>query len=1028
MPGSPNAWERYERWNDEIAAVIFSPMAAGMPVYLDLEDDVLTEIGQAAEPESIDAGTALIATVRQTLDLNEGPSKVFRRHLLRLDSWESTDRLDAPPVLALLAALSLAAENMQAADGMAANNYYGRLAELLHLDDHETKLFIDAYRKKQPATDRFVSARLWESLNDWLERLEGNRGLPTAYAVSHTHVGLPLSQALVRSVDRDKFREVFGFNGLAPHSSLPPAEMEELLSYWVDRNPSPVSNNLQAMWLADSTARERIIDVARLCLEAWDGTYEGTLSSTSGGPPRIDAVRVKALVRTFPRHQLDLNIVVPARTDPHDETVDAINTDGEVLGTLPLIPSSSGWLTLANPTDVDTRSLLEGHVALRREGQDAPMRRQPRRLVPLRFDPIAQAFLETERLQLGEDSLVLVRFELAAKVGTLLDKVARPGFNRHDSLPGLPDNWVVFERVQVLSSIPRDELKHQHVDLNVLQPLATSQFGFQGGLKLPGNIAKWSTNVPPELRASSEQGTSIEAHLTCIRPLAQPTPPDQHHQSDGAALVWALDELCLPDGDYHVDLTVDGEAEREALTLRLRTADNPAVITPADVPDEPITHVSAAPAFGLIPTRSHDGFQAAPPPSGPVLDGAFPTCVPGWFTARKGQHPAADPTTHGGHSVHFPAAGDKECFATGAHYMCIETAEKGQPSVEGRCKYCGLVKRYPTRGRKKAKKKAAKRTAVAPQLDTRELPPVHGGNSVDWSIGFDAVCHVGEGAASALARIAAQMDASPLFEDSFVRRLEMLGHVEVQRDPATLRTSSFQVVDPTLYGLASGDIVLGGFRCERLHVALEDFTDSRGIELKVSREVEAPPVVRLRGLEGQIEELLELVSETTRREANHVPDAAVALAAALRPLSEVLAGMPTMVASGAPHVERWDPITARFVSTVDANSVGAYRLRHFTQAYIFRTTSHLEAGAAVLADARAVKYFAALQAGRSLVGYCEDERILYVPLGADLPGLYGRAAVLASGSPPIENVEERILQYHNITPELAGRLNNLLMS
>jgi hypothetical protein len=83
---------------------------------------------------------------------------------------------------------------------------------------------------------------------------------------------------------------------------------------------------------------------------------------------------------------------------------------------------------------------------------------------------------------------------------------------------------------------------------------------------------------------------------------------------------------------------------------------------------------------------------------------------------------------------------------------------------------------------------------------------------------------------------------------------------------------------------------------------------------------------------------------------------------------------------------------------------------------------------ALLGDARVVKFAAALDSGQSLVGYDKSAQALYVPLGADLPGLYGRAATLASGYPPTENASEHVLQYRDVPPALAGQLAGLLMS
>ena len=81
---------------------------------------------------------------------------------------------------------------------------------------------------------------------------------------------------------------------------------------------------------------------------------------------------------------------------------------------------------------------------------------------------------------------------------------------------------------------------------------------------------------------------------------------------------------------------------------------------------------------------------------------------------------------------------------------------------------------------------------------------------------------------------------------------------------------------------------------------------------------------------------------------------------------------------------------------------------------------------ATIGDARLVKYASAADSGLPLVGYDADQRVLYAPLGADLPGLYGRAAVLCSGRAPHENLEERLLEYHNVPPRFATRIFQLL--
>jgi len=59
-----------------------------------------------------------------------------------------------------------------------------------------------------------------------------------------------------------------------------------------------------------------------------------------------------------------------------------------------------------------------------------------------------------------------------------------------------------------------------------------------------------------------------------------------------------------------------------------------------------------------------------------------------------------------------------------------------------------------------------------------------------------------------------------------------------------------------------------------------------------------------------------------------------------------------------------------------------------------------------------------------LLAYNKATEELKVPLGADLPGLYGRAAVLASGLLPV--VTGGQLTYQHVPADLAGHLAHLL--
>ena len=137
-------------------------------------------------------------------------------------------------------------------------------------------------------------------------------------------------------------------------------------------------------------------------------------------------------------------------------------------------------------------------------------------------------------------------------------------------------------------------------------------------------------------------------------------------------------------------------------------------------------------------------------------------------------------------------------------------------------------------------------------------------------------------------------------------------------------------------------------------------------------------------------------------------DAARRVASALPGISGLFAELPVQPVPSFHSAKRWDHAVARWLPASDLSSPGAYQVHGMTTSYLLRTPDDVKEGSARRADARTVKHLAAVWAGRQLVGYDGDQRLLYAPMGADLPGLYGRAAVLCTGVLPQE------MQAHNL--------------
>ena len=559
------AWDRYEVWNQAFSRVVFTADKAGRPVYLDMDEDVLRIVASEAGVDPSRALDELVAAVRGTLNLDSSSGPVFAQHAKRLTAWrrELRTALDRgvrqpPPVLALLAVLTLAAEAMCHDSEHAANAYYPRLRRLLHVDD-------PLQGRRLEAAYRHDAENLWRGLSEWLSAEDGRFGLPSAYALSHRYVGLPISQALVRAADRQRFLRMFSAFGLPPGAEVSPADMERLLDGWIRQRPSPVSKNLESLWQR-GPARERIASVATVELLNWDGSTD----EPEDNDGRLDGeVLLFCRLRRFPRPQFEVAFVADFRRLPCPRSLDVLSAEGEPA--IDVVPAGGARVQPTHASELDPASLVEGVLSLADAESGRKASRRPRRVVPLRHDQLLNAYVECERVQLGEDAMLLVKDDrgLPEAVRGTLQLIARPGFREETALPGLPTGWVLYTDVQIMASPDADPGRS---DLNALVPILSSQLTLAGGLKLPGRVRKWSSLDPPEVRAVVQDATSIAVRMTPLDDGDGPVDRPAVWASQDPALVVDLTEKRLPDGDYELSL-VAGNKVVQQTTLRWRMTD-----------------------------------------------------------------------------------------------------------------------------------------------------------------------------------------------------------------------------------------------------------------------------------------------------------------------------------------------------------------------------------------------------------------------------------------------------------------------
>ena len=244
--------------------------------------------------------------------------------------------------------------------------------------------------------------------------------------------------------------------------------------------------------------------------------------------------------------------------------------------------------------------------------------------------------------------------------------------------------------------------------------------------------------------------------------------------------------------------------------------------------------------------------------------------------------------------------------------------------------------------------------------------------------------------------MADQVEGSSLFTDTFSRSLEVRGDLEIERG-TDLAPARWELSPAYLAELATGEFLLTGCWSRDDRDALAEQVEQAGGTLISERDQHG---LTRYAATGVLAADLACITATIGT-AGVVPDAAARLASALPPLGALEAALPRVPLPGARRIQWFHLASASWVQVPFANEPGAYRLEQaFARTDVFRTQTDAEAGTAALTTVQLSKHLAARQSGHAMLAYSADQQVLAVPLGADLPGLYGRAAVLCSGGLP----------------------------
>ncbi|MBY0567339.1 MAG: hypothetical protein K2P70_08510 [Hyphomonadaceae bacterium] len=1010
-------------WRAAIADELFSEAAANIPLYVYLEPErfaaVAAKVGVSENPRAA-FGKTISAVMRW-----RSPSELWGYWRAATAQWIAEGKVGAPPSLALLVCLTLAAESMVADAEHAAHNYYDRLANLLGLNETETDQLKDAF----PETIAF-----WQSLNDWLEDWQGERGWPTARAHDRRrYIGYPLSQALVREQDRRGLHAAFEHYQLQPMRVMSAAEMTVHLADWFGDSANNMSANLRRLWFTDQTARRRIAEIACAELSHWTGhgAYGAPGSRLDGGSRALKLDWIADLAYA-PTPRLDLFLV--ARTDPELAVgayrVSALTDDAgraSVAGCLDRLRlerlPGMRWASLEPWPEIGVTSLFSGVIELVSASDSARLyRKSPTPIIVLEAEEGRNQFHEIPRAQLFKQNLVLAHASAAPLVEGHLAKHARPGWRKFadTELTNLPAGWCAYCDVMIVKAA--DEATNPK--LEPLSAGAATIISFSGGLQL-GNA--WHAARPPELLAAVDTDGTFDLAIN-------QRGRDGIGRHLGHFVGRGVVDLTgkVGEGDHDIvlrrPLKTGGMGTAETASLRLRTADTPRPVGARDVKERRFdlsggagllaSSESCSPGSASLAGCDLSEPLAAQELGQPALTG--PEMI---IFARPSARDAPYVRTTRVDQERFV----QSCAVRGYHHWICEEGRAGDNFRTLKHQQCETCHRQDwTRNRGVRKRFTGQRRGARVRRALSEVPRYRRltetpGEAFDLLL--DAATYLTSGSYERFRTLAGAVSEEEGFPAQAARTLSALGHLDFDVDPRDGSVHGWRVAPSCLVETADGAWVLAGARSKSFVARLRGRVaqlDGRLIDEPMTGGPERVAFVIA-------PEALSLLAETETplgRPLLVASKFSARLISCLPVLSAVLGAMPSF-RMGSDGVEAFDLDEGKW-GFVDHDAPGAYRVGHHGLRYGYSSPEDAMLHMMRVGDVHLIKHLAAAQKRLSMIMYQKQDSALLVPLGAYLPGFYERVAVMCSGKAPRYRADAGLIQYDDVPLAVAISIQNKL--
>ncbi len=1013
-------WRSYSLWNKALSEHFFSGNYEDRPVYLDINDQLLADLGEEIGLDNDQVVASFISAISGTLA--EGLH--FDSHYYVAAEWRQRKEEEAPPFIALLAFFSYVAEKMVRDPNFAAHNYYGRLQKELGIDD---TFHADLKKSYQEVTERF-----WPWLNEWLISWDGQLGLPTARALDNRrYVSVAISQALVREQDRNILKRVFAEHGLSPGQRLGKIEMLSLLLHWSSLAHN--FNSLSKLIQRGGDIRDKVAEIACSELESWDGRLAFKDSAEKGG--RLFYI---ATFTTYPQLKIELNLCATLSSDKCGDLILASDSSSEAkVGFSQCIEDLSfEWLNdfgvaVVEPYEKIAHgdALLGRTKLVKKTGSSFFVRDgQPICILMDRLD--IGAYQEVSRIGLGQKSIVLVHQSIQDKVENFLIETARPGYKKYtaEKVSGLPRSWILFTDIQIL--------KVQEVSgLEALAPLMDSLISVSGGLYL-GNDS-WLTSHPPEVTITINTDSPLSVQISQSLHFDVPKEKIDIEIGCGVGFV-SIKNLNLPDGDYQITVTEalgDGDQKfrsgfklRSSNSVRIYKRGNTGAISYFLNSENLIDTISAKKNSyssgnsislngGDIITTSEIKINY---PRVKLVDGDF-FGLENSESIHQSRAPLIDTATK--------EAGS--CLLRGYHIVQYAGVPPGMPPgylVMGKCSDCSLTLWQATKGysrfprRTTSFKGDSSKSIGNSYINVSDITPIseEPTHAPSYRDIFDALCYVKEGTFERLSSIVRSVSGETWAPHNLMRSLASLGHLDYEIDELTLRPKSWRIADPTLVSISHDEFILTGWSSQKFINQFTKTAEDLGAEVLIKNNSKNLPSLKIRNIKrSDLDIFTELINKDSMFPLSSSVNFTDKLLTLLPKLSTLIDVLPVINLPNS-GLEFFDEINMKWQKVPEATKTGAYRHQLNGTKYFYASIEKHQKIRSVTCDARLAKYFAMSKFYEKFLRYHGSNQELKVRVGMDLPFLYERVAVMCSGELP--EVQNGVLIYKMVPKEIAEGL------